>query len=333
MEPVEFEFRPYRRSFQTPIRTAHGLWSHREGILLRLTQSTGAQSYGEIAPIPWFGSETLEQALRYCQDLPRQINPTHIDQIPRVLRATRFGLESAGSDLLNRGTACDQSQPLSICGLLPTGDRALADWRVLWEQGYRTFKWKIGVSEIERELGIGRELMQEIPTLAQIRLDANGGLTLGQAHTWLQSCDPDRIEFIEQPFPPQSWSDLFCLSQAGYPVPLALDESVATLDHLEHCYAMGWRGIYVIKPGIIGSPQRLRQWLQEHPIDLVFSSVLETPIGAFHAVQLLRDLSMTERAVGFGVDQVFAAHPSWPNPCLDPPAQVRARLVQIWDSL
>jgi hypothetical protein len=55
-----------------------------------------------------------------------------------------------------------------------------------------------------------------------------------------------------------------------YSTPIALDESVATLDQLEACYQRGWRGIFVIKVAIAGSPKRLRQLCQEHEIDMVF---------------------------------------------------------------
>jgi len=40
--------------------------------------------------------------------------------------------------------------------------------------GYHTFKWKIGVAAIQDELKIFHKLLQALPMLAQLRLDANG---------------------------------------------------------------------------------------------------------------------------------------------------------------
>ena len=90
-----------------------------------------------------------------------------------------------------------------------------------------------------------------------------------------------------------------------YETPIALDESVATLKQLATCYQQGWRGIFVIKPGIVGSPSRLRQFCQQHEIDAVFSSVFETAIGRQAALQLAAELSRHNRAVGFGINHFF----------------------------
>ena len=96
-----FEFCPYRRPFKRPLSTSHGIWDVREGIILRLTHETGQVGWGEIAPIPWFGSETLQQALDFCQQLPPQITATDVFSIPPVLPACQFGFESAISHELN----------------------------------------------------------------------------------------------------------------------------------------------------------------------------------------------------------------------------------------
>jgi O-succinylbenzoate synthase len=90
-----------------------------------------------------------------------------------------------------------------------------------------------------------------------------------------------------------------------YSTPIALDESVATLDQLEDCYKRGWRGIFVIKTAIAGSPRRLRQFCQAHAIDAVFSSVFESAIARLAALQLAAELSNPNRAIGFGVNHWF----------------------------
>ncbi len=86
---------------------------------------------------------------------------------------------------------------------------------------------------------------------------------------------------------------------------IALDESVATLNQLMDCYEGGWRGIFTIKPGIAGSPSRLRQFCQLYKIDTVFSSVMETAIGRQAALQIATELSTQPGAFGFGIDSWF----------------------------
>ena len=295
-----FEFCPYRRRFKQPLQTSHGTWDVREGIILRLTDESQT-SWGEIAPLSWFGSETLEQALDFCSQLPDEITAETIFNIPAELPACQFGFESAREELLSKG---DEYSRYSYSGLLPAGEAALHQWQTLWKQGYRTFKWKIGVASIQAELKIFHSLIQALPTVAKLRLDANGGLTWQEANEWLLNCDRVGIEFLEQPLPVAHENAMLELSDR-YSTQLALDESVATLNQLQASYQKGWRGIFVIKAAIAGSPSRLRQFCREHEIDAVFSSVFETTIGRKAALKLAGELSHDNRAMGFGINHWF----------------------------
>jgi O-succinylbenzoate synthase len=324
-----FEFRPYQRKFKRSLLTSHGRWEVREGIILRLTDQTGQVGWGEIAPIAWFGSETLQEARDFCASLPEEITATKIFSIPSQLPACQFGFESAweglarqtskvippqsfpfnGKDLfptpVNRKNLSFSCSTHTYSYLLPTGEAAMQAWQEPWNQGSCTFKWKIGVSPIAEELRSFQQLTQALPAGTKLRLDANGGLTLKEAEQWLQAADQaGMIEFIEQPLPPEQFHRMLGLS-AEYATPLALDESVATLRQLEACYQRGWRGIFVIKVAIAGSPKCLRQFCDRTPIDAVFSSVFETAIGKQAALNLAAELSQNDRAVGFGVDDWF----------------------------
>ncbi|MBD2538326.1 o-succinylbenzoate synthase [Coleofasciculus sp. FACHB-SPT36] len=347
-----FEFRPYRRRFVRPLQTSHGIWDIREGIILRLTNENGQVGWGEIAPLSWFGSETLEQALSFCRQQPQEITTETIFSIPSALPACQFGFESAWEDIshfqdkanltpqppfpagdggelkaslqptLKRGERGDReglgerfseslTREYAYSGLLPAGEAALNQWQTLWNQGYRTFKWKIGVYPIADELKIFQRLTQTLPEGVKLRLDANGGLSYEQANLWLWTFDnvkaeelPVEIEFLEQPLPVTQFQGMAELSMC-YATAIALDESVATIDQMEAAYRDGWRGIFVIKPCIAGSPSRLRQFCQQHEIDAVFSSVFETAIGRQAALKLAAELSRHNRAVGFGINHWF----------------------------
>jgi O-succinylbenzoate synthase len=313
------------------LTTNHGNWDIREGIILRLIDESGKVSWGEIAPISWFGSETIEQALDFCRQLPAEITDETIFSIPDKLPACQFGFESAweGMGSGDEGDGGDNfitpnssllipNSFLPYSALLPAGEAALSQWKSLWQQGYCTFKWKIGVGAIADELKIFESLTHTLPSSSKLRLDANGGLNYEEANLWLWTCDnlkankklPLEIEFIEQPLPVEQFQGMLELSMC-YGTAIALDESVATLGQLIACYEQGWRGIFVIKPGIIGSPSRLRKFCQQHEIDAVFSSVFETAIARLAALQLAAELSRNHRAVGFGIDHFFAQEDTW----------------------
>jgi len=305
---VKFNFRPYRRRFKPPLQTNHGIWEMRDGIIVRLVDDSNI-GYGEIAPISWFGSETIEQALDFCHQLPEEIFEETIFSIPNCLPACQFGFESAWENM-NCFRDIHLYAPTLVLpqsALLPGGNAALSAWQSLWESGYSTFKWKIGIYSIAEELEIFQRLTQVLPEGVKLRLDANGGLSYDEANLWLYTCDrmmatrsKVEIEFIEQPLAVDKFTEMQELSYC-YATAIALDESVATLTQLEACYQQGWRGIFVIKPSIAGSPSRLRKFCQADKIDPVFSSVFETIVGRNAALKLAAELSMNSRAVGFGV--------------------------------
>ncbi|MGF1481420.1 MAG: o-succinylbenzoate synthase [Cyanophyceae cyanobacterium] len=295
-------FRPYQRRFRQPLQTSHGVWEMREGIILRLSDENGQVGWGEIAPLPWFGSETLAEALEFCQRLESNIRDV---QVPNSLPACQFGFESAVEEVSQTETPKQRFSSITYSWLLPTGKAALAAWQFPWKQGGRTFKWKMGVQEIDEELAVFKQLADALPAGAKLRLDANGGLSLKEAQQWLQVLDrSDCVEFVEQPLAPSQFDTMMEL-HADFATPIALDESVANVQQLERCYQQGWRGIFVVKAAIAGSPQRLRQVCRQYSIDAVFSSVFETEVGRTAALKLAAELAHPHRAVGFGVQQWF----------------------------
>jgi o-succinylbenzoate synthase len=302
----KLHLKPYRRRFQKPLKTSHGLWSVREGLLVGLQQENTI-GWGEVAPLPWFGTETLECAIAFCNRLPTSLAQSNIFEIPDTFPACQFGLGSAW-DALTHPKPRSDCEPQDSSGLLPAGEQACSSWSSLWQKGYRTFKWKIGVMELERELQIFQALVAGLPEGTNLRLDANGGLTLVKAQRWLENCDRTtriNLEYLEQPLPSDQFDAMHQLSRE-YQTPLALDESVTTLPQLTQYHAKGWQGIMVIKPAIAGYPQNLRAFLQSHLVDAVFSSVFETEVGRSAALKLAQDCG-NRRAVGFGVKQWFTA--------------------------
>lgn len=314
----KFQFRLYRRSFLKPLQTSHGVWQVREGIIISLVDDSGKISWGEIAPLPWFGSETLEQALEFCQQLGSIISTTTINSIPDHLSACQFGFESALEVFKNQEVGSivnqlNQAKSLNYCYLLPAGETALSLSETIWQQQSHhieslsaksplTFKWKIGVKPYLEEVKIFQQLLQSLPPNTKLRLDANGGLNLDETKNWLEISDHSKqVEFIEQPLAPEHFSEMLTIS-SQYQTPLALDESVAQLDQLQWCHKQGWQGIFVIKPAICGFPSLLRQFCHNFSIDAVFSSVFETEIGRKAVLQLAQELNFSDRAVGFGVD-------------------------------
>jgi o-succinylbenzoate synthase len=308
---VSLSWKAYQRPFRSPLETCHGFWSTRHGLWVMLKDRQGRVGYGEIAPILWFGTESLEEAIAQLERLPAEITEGELFSVPDSFPATQFGLGSAWADLLDSSSPTEtnaqltDSNPSNTCCLLPTGESALSAWQTFWRDGYRTFKWKIGIAPITMELDWVQKLSQALPDTARLRLDANGGLTAETAHAWLEQCDSTpQVEYLEQPLPPNKFPQMQQLSQS-FRTPLALDESITTLQQLQMFHLQGWRGIMVIKPALAGYPQQLQKFLQKASPDTVISSAFETKIGRKAVEKLARQFQNSDRAVGLGVNHWF----------------------------
>jgi len=318
-----WQVKPYCRPFRKPLTTAHGLWTMRRGLLVRVGSPSLGWGYGEVAPIPWFGSETLAAAIACLATLPP---PVHLPPIPPALPACRFGLEAAWQGLHQPAPAPPAFPPAQVCALLPRGDAALTTWHPLWQRGHRVFKTKVGIAPLTQEQQWVEALAAALPPGGQLRLDANGGLDPEQTASWLRLCDrlnaqhsPSSphapiIAHLEQPLPPPRFDTLLGLTRQ-FRTPIALDESVATLADLVACHRRGWRGAVVIKPGIAGFASQIQRFCRRHRLRPVFSSVLETGVGRNAALQLAHQVQQQDPthplpALGFGTDTWFAD--PWP---------------------
>jgi o-succinylbenzoate synthase len=300
----KFKYTPYSHPLKQPLLTSHGLWTVREGLIITIEDDRGNRSRGEIAPIPWFGSETIEDAIDWCDRVGDEISEAAIFEIPNTLPACQFGCGGAWMVLtgdLPRLAGAGVGD-LDLCGLLPTGAAALDSLQDLAARGYRTLKWKIGVADGAIERSIADRLLDALPAGYKLRLDANGGLDIDGANEWLTwAAKREAIEFIEQPLSIDCLADTIALARL-YSTPIALDESISTYDRLLDLITLGWQGIYTVKPSIAGFPWRLMEITEAHSIDLVLSSSIETAIGREICLRLAAKLGTCRRALGFGIE-------------------------------
>jgi len=310
--PCRLSYRRYRLQFLRTARTAHGPWEAREGLLLRLEDEAGRVGYGEVAPLPSFGTETLAEAEGALARLGGTVDPARLDGIEERLGCVRFALAAA------RPGSARGSGPgprVAVAALLPAGREALAAADRAAAAGWVAFKWKVGVGGDADEQAILDDLLARLPRGARLRLDANGAWTTRRAGRWLARCADRPIEFVEQP--------CFAGVSAGeaerrrvddalrglahdYPTAIALDESVTGPASLRSWLEGGWRGVCVVKPALAGAGEDLRALLAGFRADTVFSSALETAVGRQAALRTALQLAGgTPRALGFGVTPLF----------------------------
>jgi len=103
----QLQFRPYQRPFKQPLITAQERWSVREGVIIQLTDPAGRVGYGEVAPLPRFGSETQAAAIALLRVIGQTITDTQIDTLSDEFPACQFALESARSTLKGKSGKTD----------------------------------------------------------------------------------------------------------------------------------------------------------------------------------------------------------------------------------
>jgi O-succinylbenzoate synthase len=308
----EFRHKRYRLPLKVPLRTAHGVWAEREGILVRLEDSAGKVGYGEIAPIEWFGTETLSEAEAACAALGDKPDDATLDAVPARFACVRFALAMARE----QGTASKTDRRLPVAALLPAGRAALDVLPAKLEAGFLAFKWKVGVRAPEEELGILDDLLGLMPAYARLRLDANGAWDRRRAEAWLARCAERPVEFVEQPVAPDKVDLLFGLAH-DYPVKQALDESVTGLAAAREWQSRGWPGVFVIKPALAGPLPEIAAWMEQTKPDVVFSSAIETALARASILRFVLEHDLTKRALGFGVGEIFGDR-RWDGPVVGP---------------
>jgi O-succinylbenzoate synthase len=314
----KLQHRPYRLPFRQIVRTGHGHWAEREGWLLRATREIEGRAvvgWGEAAPISWFGTESVKEAGEALAGLEGRAESLAdaLGRVPASCACVRGALAAA----LGReaGAAGAAVSALPVAGLLPAGRAALAAVEPRLELGFRVFKWKVGVLPAADEWALLDDLLGRLPAGAKLRLDANGAWDRRTAEGWLARAAERPVEYVEQPVSPEARGaeDLLHGLAADYPVKVALDESVNGAGDVERWLAADWRGVWVLKPALLGEPEPVLARLAKAGADVVFGSALETAVGARAALRLAfawaearGGEAAARRALGFGVWPLFA---------------------------
>jgi O-succinylbenzoate synthase len=332
---VRFQFRGYRLPFRAPVRTAHGAWAEREGLIVRVEDASeggsGAVGWGEAAPIPWFGTETAEAAEAAARGLEEYADTAALlagvppgmpclrravaDAINELDAKVRTGDGGAGAA---EGTVAKARAYLPVAALLPAGRAVLAEIAPKADAGFRVFKWKVGVGDAADELALLDDVCAALPAGGKLRLDANGAWDRRKAERWLERCADRPVEYVEQPCfagaeataRERGRCDDVLLGLAGdFPTPLALDESVVGDGDVTRWIGLGWPGVYVVKTALLGDADGALAALAKARAAVVFSSALETAVGARAALRRAlawRPEEPAARALGFGVWPLFA---------------------------
>ena len=292
----------------------------REGLILHVKSTDNAEGFGEIAPLPGFSTETLEEAAKEIQNfrhfLLSETIPPNIEKLDKrfetwlakfnLKSSVRFGIEMAILNLT--ANHCQKTlykvlsdlyhENIRVSGLLsgPTSEVTQELKRML-DDGYRSFKLKVG-EDVKEDIAKVLAAIKTIDGRALLHLDVNQGWNINQAVHFIDEVGLAFIEYVEEPFKNIDHIPEFF---AKTTVPVALDESFAGL-HFNHVKSIDGVDLVILKPTIIGSIENVCKIMKEGQrlaISTVISSLFESSIGILTLANLA---GMTHRDNFAGID-------------------------------
>ncbi|GAB5539017.1 MAG: o-succinylbenzoate synthase [Salibacteraceae bacterium] len=306
--------------FKRPSGTSRGILTDKPSWFLTYAESDWVYpALGEVSIIPGLSADPIDRIESKLNEVCANLNaelPTETTGFPAIT----FALEMLEADIKAKGSKVFYPTndfntgvaEIKINGLIWMGDPLfmLEQIKEKMEQGFRCLKLKIGAIDFEKELKILASIRQEINAIdLEIRVDANGAFTPGDALEKLKTLSEFDIHSIEQPIAPKQWDEMAALCSTS-PLDIALDEELIGLNALEEKRRAldTIRPQYIIlKPSLLGGLKACDVWISEaeqRGIKWWLTSALESNIGLNAIAQYAheKDVSMPQ---GLGTGSLY----------------------------
>jgi muconate cycloisomerase len=310
---------PYALPFERPYATARGVLERREMVLLRVRDEDGVVGLGEAVPLSLRGGVTLGNVVGELEEWAETQEDEGLSA-PARCAVTVARMDLLGRRAVDQGGGRDEAVPCNATLVAGEAEAVAADAEAWAADGFGTFKLKLGAESASvppigvpaRTRGIGdveqvRAVREALGPEVRIRVDANQDWDLETAKATLTALEPYGIELAEQPV--GALNEMAELARATS-IPLAADESVASLDEAEEAAALGACAYTGIKLSKVGGPEEALRIADVLPAYI--TSALDGPVGIAAGAQTALSLAETghpERlhlAHGLATQRLFA---------------------------
>ena len=312
---------PYSILFTIPLQTSMTTYTHREGVWIHL-QCENISGFGEIAPLPGFSTETLQEVHYALEGIRHAIEGQIFDkeELLSMIQvhsegnpSLRFGLETAVYDLL----AKQNNQSISIylnsyakSIIMVNGLESIHNP----DDDYKVIKVKVGYRNLFDEIEYMENLCKTYGEEILFRLDANGAFDLPRAIRFCKEMEKFNIDYIEQPLPSDELVDLFELSYHTE-LPIAVDESLTDFSSAEKIIKEQAAHVFIIKPMISGGyteSKKIIQLAKKENIRSIITSSLETSVGRLSCMHIAAANNI-EEACGLATGKLLDEQTSLPE--------------------
>ena len=255
-------------------RNRYGGATTLERVVVRLTNDSGEEGWGEAAPLMYITQETGSEMAAALRGAVPRIRGKEADELLAALDqvadftglgAARTALEIAAIDLATKASQAPFSQVFgghkrnavaldAPIGLLPP-DEAIKKAEPLVAQGVGTLKVKSGV-DMEADAERIERLRERFGPDIKLRTDANGGFTPEEALRFTDRMVEIDLEHFEQPVLPteEKCIDVFREIRARG-MQVALDESLFSIDDARRLVDLEACDIGLVKIAKFGGPR------------------------------------------------------------------------------
>jgi L-alanine-DL-glutamate epimerase-like enolase superfamily enzyme len=299
---------PVALPLKAPMKMSAETITAAQNLIVRIEAADGTVGWGEAASAPTMTGDTLGGLVAAVRDhlAPMLIGKNAHDWTslrPMLHRAllgnggAHSAVETAMLDLIGRATGQrlidlvarprrNGVKPMWLLGN-KTAEEDIAEAHARRKEGFEFFKLKIGVKPLAKEIAIAlavREALPDTPLCA----DANCGLTLAAARSYVEKTKKARLMFVEQPLGYDDVEGLRKLAR-GTKVPIGVDEGIHSLADIATSAKAGAGGVSLklIKLGGIGAAIEAGKLCQRLGLSVnIAAKIAESSISSAAALHL-----------------------------------------------
>jgi len=296
-------FTPYSLPLRQPWVSARGGFVVREGWLVRLVTDAGLIGYGDCAPLPQAGTESMDSAVAclsgWAATLPGLSLEVALGRVTASAAgapAACCGLETALLDLLAQQAGLPLARwlnPRSSAAVKVNAVLGGVDSQVIKRalaavaEGYSVLKLKVGLAAGHEEIPLLHDLARCLPAGISLRLDANCAWNEREAGDFLGELAGLPVESVEDPLANPDRAGWFRL-QAKVPFPLAADESLRIMG-ADTVFNQSPVRRVVLKPMVLGglvTALALARRAREADVECVVTTTVDSAVGVTTALHL-----------------------------------------------
>ena len=266
MKITDIQAIPVRIPLKKAFTIAVGTLTHTNHVLVRMTDEDGRVGWGETTTfhsVYGYDQHMLAHVLQeYLIPAVMGIDPHDLalmhkrmdEAIPKNLMA-KTGIDLAAHDLIAQaagaplvdmigGRRMDRVPQIGLVGISPPEEAALSAAAQV-EEGFRTIKIKVG-GDAQADLNRIKAVREAVGDEIGIRVDGNCGYNRDTALRTFVRAEEYGLEWIEQPLPGWDLEGMAALARR-LDTPIAVDESMYTLQDAQQCIALGAADVVNIK--------------------------------------------------------------------------------------